>query len=59
MVDAFIGVVGLLFLEVAMPWREVPIVDQRREFVMLASLEGANISALCQRFKISRETGYK
>lgn len=42
-----------------MPWREVPIVDQRREFVMLATLEGANVSALCARFGISRETGYK
>lgn len=42
-----------------MPWREVPIVDQRREFVMLASMEGANVSALCRGFKISRETGYK
>lgn len=42
-----------------MPWSEVSIVDQRREFVMLGSLEGANISALCTRFGISRQTGYK
>jgi transposase InsO family protein len=42
-----------------MPWQEVSIVDQRREFVMLASLEGANVSALCARFGISRPTGYK
>lgn len=42
-----------------MPWQEVSIVDQRREFVMLASLEGANVSELCARFGISRPTGYK
>jgi transposase InsO family protein len=41
-----------------MGWREVSVEDQRREFVMLASLEGANISALCERFGISRQTGY-
>lgn len=42
-----------------MPWREVSIVDQRKEFVMLASLEGACMSRLCRRFGISRQTGYK
>jgi transposase-like protein len=31
----------------------------RREFVELASVEGANISALCRRFGVSRKTGYK
>ena len=42
-----------------MPWQEASIMDQRREFVVLASLEGANVSALCARFGISRETGHK
>ena len=42
-----------------MPWGEVSIMDQRREFVMLGSLEGANLSELCARFGISRQTGYK
>lgn len=42
-----------------MPWPKVSIVDQRREFVMLASLEGANVSALSRRFGISRQSGYK
>jgi transposase InsO family protein len=42
-----------------MPWGEVSIVDLRQEFVMLASLEGANVSELCARFGISRQTGYK
>jgi len=41
-----------------MGWREVSVADQRREFVMLASLAGANISALCERFGISRQTGH-
>ncbi|MGE3995621.1 MAG: IS481 family transposase, partial [Variibacter sp.] len=38
-----------------MGWREVSVADQRREFVLLASLAGANISALCERFGISRQ----
>jgi transposase InsO family protein len=41
-----------------MSWWEVSVVEQRREFVMLASLEGANIAALCERFGVSRQTGY-
>jgi transposase InsO family protein len=41
-----------------MGWREVSVAEQRREFVMLASLAGANISALCARFGISRQTGH-
>ena len=41
-----------------MVWREVSVADQRREFVMLASLSGANVSALCTRFGISRQTGH-
>ena len=42
-----------------MPWSEVSIMDQRREFVMFACCEGANVSELCRRFGISRQTGYK
>jgi transposase InsO family protein len=42
-----------------MPWIEVTAVNQRREFVALARVEGANISRLCERFGISRKTGYK
>lgn len=41
-----------------MGWRETSVADQRREFVMLGSLEGANIAALCARFGISRQTGH-
>lgn len=42
-----------------MPWQEQSTMDLRREFVALASQEGANVSALCRRFEISRTTGYK
>jgi transposase InsO family protein len=34
------------------------VADQRQEFVLLASLAGANKSALCERFGISRQTGH-
>ena len=42
-----------------MPWNEVSVMDQRREFVRLASVEGANRRELCRRFGISAGTGYK
>jgi len=42
-----------------MPWQEVSIMDQRREFVELAMQEGANRRELCRRFKIHPATGYK
>lgn len=42
-----------------MPWQEVSIMSQRREFVMFAQAEQANISTLCARYGISRKTGYK
>jgi transposase InsO family protein len=41
-----------------MVWRSVSVVDQRGEFCRLAGLEGANVSVLCARFGISRQTGY-
>jgi transposase InsO family protein len=41
-----------------MAWREVSVTDQRRDFVTLAGLAGANVSALCTRFGISRQTGH-
>lgn len=46
-------------MEVSVPWNEISIMEQRREFVALASHEGANISELCRRFGISRQVGYK
>uniref|UniRef100_UPI001479203A helix-turn-helix domain-containing protein n=1 Tax=Vogesella mureinivorans TaxID=657276 RepID=UPI001479203A len=42
-----------------MPWQEVSAVELRKEFVSLASQEGANVRALCRRFGISPGTGYK
>jgi transposase InsO family protein len=42
-----------------MPWREVSIVEQRREFVELARQEGVNRRELCRRFGIHPSTGYK
>jgi transposase InsO family protein len=41
-----------------MGWQESSVEEQRRDFVALASLEGANVSALCARFSISRQTGH-
>ena len=42
-----------------MPWQEVSVMDQRREFVGLAMQEGANVRELCRRFGISPDVGYK
>jgi transposase InsO family protein len=43
----------------AMSWKQVTIMSQRKEFVTLALQEGANITELCNGFEISRKTGYK
>jgi len=42
-----------------MPWKEVDTMSLRLEFVRLAQQEDTNISQLCQRYGISRKTGYK
>ena len=42
-----------------MPWKEVSIVNQRREFIQLAMQEGVNRSELFRRFGIHPDTGYK
>ena len=42
-----------------MSWKESDRVSERLEFVRLASMDGANISLLCERFGVSRKTGYK
>lgn len=42
-----------------MPWLECTVMESRREFVMLAIQEGANVRELCRRFAISPKTGYK
>jgi putative transposase len=42
-----------------MPWREVSVMDQRRELVRLAAREGVNRRELFRRFGISPDIGYK
>ena len=42
-----------------MSWKESNRVSERREFLELANRPGANFSLLCERFGISRKTGYK
>ena len=42
-----------------MAWKECDRLSERREFVGLALVEGANLSRLCEGFGVSRKTGYK
>jgi len=42
-----------------MPWREVSVMGERREFVRLALQEGSNRRELCRRYGIHPATGYK
>ena len=42
-----------------MSWETKTVMEQRKEFIVAASLEGANISRLCREFGISRKTGHK
>jgi transposase InsO family protein len=42
-----------------MPWKEVSMVDQRREFVSLALTRQVPVTELCRRFGISRDSGHR
>lgn len=42
-----------------MPWEEKSVMEQRKEFVMLAGQDGANIRELCRRFQVGKTTAYK
>lgn len=42
-----------------MPWKETTTMSNRAGFIEQAKAEGANISALCRAYGISRKTGYK
>jgi len=42
-----------------MAWKEVSVMNQRLELVQLALAEDVNISQLCLRFGVSRQTAYK
>lgn len=42
-----------------MPWKRTSVDEERIAFVVRAGHEGANISALCREFGVSRRTGYR
>ena len=42
-----------------MGWTETCAVDERMRFVIAVERQEESFSALCQRFKVSRKTGYK
>jgi transposase-like protein len=42
-----------------MPWREVSLMDQRKELVRLLQQPDVNRRELCRRFGISPKTAYK
>jgi transposase InsO family protein len=42
-----------------MPWREVLLMDQRREFILLFQKTNVNRRELCRRFGVSSKTAYK
>jgi putative transposase len=42
-----------------MPWKELHLMSIREEFVLRAREPGANKSALCREFGVSRKTGHK
>jgi len=42
-----------------MPWKELQIMDQRKDFILKAFDPNANFSRLCSEFCISTKTGYK
>jgi transposase InsO family protein len=42
-----------------MPWKDQRAMSQKLEFIERASAPGANISALCREYEISRQTGHK
>src|SRR6266516_6227326 len=48
-----------LFGSVGMPWKESSRMSVREEFVVLATVEGANVRELCRRFGVSPRAGYK
>lgn len=42
-----------------MPWREVSLMDQRQEFILLFQQADVNRRELCRRFGVSPKTAYK
>jgi transposase InsO family protein len=42
-----------------MPWKELSVMDQRKEFILKAFDRNVNFSRLCSEYGISTKTGYK
>jgi transposase InsO family protein len=42
-----------------MPWKKESVVEQRLRFLFEARQQEASMTAVCQRYEISRKTGYK
>ena len=42
-----------------MPWKETRVVDERMRFVLAAEGGEEPMAAVCRRFGISRQNGYK
>jgi transposase InsO family protein len=42
-----------------MPWKEVSTMSLREEFVRLAEQQAVSFKELCERYEVSRKTGYK
>lgn len=42
-----------------MPWKTITMTETRRAFVIRALAKGANLSALCREFGVTRKTGRK
>ena len=41
-----------------MPWKASSVIDEKLRFVFAYERDEESMKALCQRFEISRETGY-
>jgi putative transposase len=42
-----------------MPWRETRVMDERARFVLAVEAGEEPVAAVCRRFGISRDKGYK
>lgn len=40
-----------------MPWKTITMTETKRAFVQKALAAGANLSALCREFNVTRKTG--
>ena len=45
-------------LDCRVPWKEQRVMSHKLQFIEKASAMGANISALCTEYGISRQTGH-